>query len=310
MSSGVSVCIAARNEQASIEGAIGSAARACSAIDHEIIVCANGCTDETEAVVTACTRRWPQVRLISTPTPGKPNAWNLLLREARYDLLAYMDADVLLDPDSIRILADRLRESSSLVATGATCVSRNRHDDFLSRLLSRGIESHGCLVGRLYVVHRDRLAERFRDRGLAQMDPRIIAEDYWLTMVIGAGRWTIVDSARVFYLQPHWRELRETDLRNTCGTLQVRRLYPDLYREQRERVPRKLSRWFHTLARSARRGVASRRIVDFALRCVWRERAIWLERAAARRSSWSSLWRTAPTSKSPSTRRVEVGSAD
>ena len=60
----------------------------------ELLIVNNNCTDATDAIVARHAAHLP-IRLLFEPTPGKANAANLAVREARGDLLVWTDDDVL-----------------------------------------------------------------------------------------------------------------------------------------------------------------------------------------------------------------------
>lgn len=65
----------------------------------EAIVVANGCTDDTHAVVGKHAAGFPfPLRVVDEPRLGLSHARNRAAREARYPILAYIDDDVLLAP--------------------------------------------------------------------------------------------------------------------------------------------------------------------------------------------------------------------
>ncbi|MCA9116028.1 MAG: glycosyltransferase family 2 protein [Planctomycetaceae bacterium] len=62
-------------------------------LEWELLVVNNNCTDATDAVLDRHAAFLP-IRRLSEPTPGKANAANLAVREARGDLLVWTDDDV------------------------------------------------------------------------------------------------------------------------------------------------------------------------------------------------------------------------
>jgi glycosyltransferase involved in cell wall biosynthesis len=62
--------------------------------DVEIIVVDNGSARMPATVCSA----WPDVRLVSEPTPGPGPARNRGIRDARGEILAFIDADCRADP--------------------------------------------------------------------------------------------------------------------------------------------------------------------------------------------------------------------
>lgn len=116
----VSVLIPARDEEASIEGAVqavlanGKASDDVSSEDVrlEVIVLDDGSTDSTGAIVRRLAEQDVRVRLIEGN--GLPEGWNgkqhacfRLAGEARYDHFLFLDADVRLEPTAVRQLMKR-----------------------------------------------------------------------------------------------------------------------------------------------------------------------------------------------------------
>jgi hypothetical protein len=118
----VSVLIPARNEEASIGPAV-EAALASRGVEVEVVVLDDHSTDRTAEVVTALAARDERVRLESAPPLpegwcGKQHACAALARLARYDVMAFVDADVRLAPDGLARLAAFLRKSGAALVSG------------------------------------------------------------------------------------------------------------------------------------------------------------------------------------------------
>jgi glycosyltransferase involved in cell wall biosynthesis len=69
--------------------------------DWELLVVDNNSTDETPAVLREFASRLP-LRSLHEPRPGKSNAANLVVKEARGEYILWTDDDVLVDPDWMR----------------------------------------------------------------------------------------------------------------------------------------------------------------------------------------------------------------
>jgi glycosyltransferase involved in cell wall biosynthesis len=117
----VSVVIATRNRRALLAQTLEALARQTWASDRfEIVIADNGSTDDTRGVIerAASAPGAPSIRYLLVTTPGKSHAINAALREARGDLLALTDDDVLPEPNWIERLAAALTETNADFAAG------------------------------------------------------------------------------------------------------------------------------------------------------------------------------------------------
>jgi hypothetical protein len=101
----ISVLIPARDEESVIEASV-SAALASRGVEVEVLVLDDRSQDATARIVQRISRRDPRVRLVpGEDLPpgwcGKQHACWTLAHEARYPLLAFIDADVRLAPDAL-----------------------------------------------------------------------------------------------------------------------------------------------------------------------------------------------------------------
>ncbi len=117
----VSVLIPARNEERCIERCVRSLATQ-DYPNLEVLILDDQSDDRTSEIVSAIAREHPSVRLLQgKPLPpgwvGKPWACQQLGREARGDLLLFVDADTWFAPDAVGRMVTAMRE------TGADVVS-------------------------------------------------------------------------------------------------------------------------------------------------------------------------------------------
>lgn len=90
----LTVCIPAYNAEAPLERAIRSIRVEEVAGDVEILVCDDGSTDGTAALLDRLTVEIPQLRVLRNATNrGRPHTRNVLLQAARGDFLTWLDAD-------------------------------------------------------------------------------------------------------------------------------------------------------------------------------------------------------------------------
>ena len=118
----VSVLIPARDEAASIRGAVESVL-ASRGVELEVVVLDDGSRDATPAIVRELAAADPRVRLeTAPPLPagwcGKQHACAVLATRARHDVLAFLDADVRLLPEGLAGAVGFLETSGAALVSG------------------------------------------------------------------------------------------------------------------------------------------------------------------------------------------------
>ena len=113
MSRRLSVVIPAHNEGAVIDRVLGALRASPRRDEFEIIVAANGCTDDTVARALS----YDGVRVVETPRASKIAALQAGDDAASVFPRVYLDADVLIAPEALLALADALEESGVEVAS-------------------------------------------------------------------------------------------------------------------------------------------------------------------------------------------------
>lgn len=118
----VSVLIPARNEERSIRAAVESAL-ASEGVKLEVIVLDDHSEDDTASIVEHIIMRDDRVRLVQAPPLpsgwcGKQHACATLAKEANYDLLLFLDADVRLTPKGIGQMVHFMSESNAGLVSG------------------------------------------------------------------------------------------------------------------------------------------------------------------------------------------------
>jgi cellulose synthase/poly-beta-1,6-N-acetylglucosamine synthase-like glycosyltransferase/spore germination protein YaaH/peptidoglycan/xylan/chitin deacetylase (PgdA/CDA1 family) len=122
----VSVLIPAYNEEAVIADTV-RAALASNYHELEIIIVDDGSVDRTSEQVRANFGDDPRVRLIREPNRGKSAALNHALAEATGEVAVTIDADTIVDPQSIRFLVRRFADVRVAAIAGNVKVgNRNR----------------------------------------------------------------------------------------------------------------------------------------------------------------------------------------
>ena len=115
-------CIAAYNEEDHIEACLDSLASQDFDGDLETIICLNGCVDETERVIAEASRKYDRMNInMIGSEKGLAFAQNAIVQHVanRSAPLLFVDADVTLDRQCVRILYDELNENKPLIVAGS-----------------------------------------------------------------------------------------------------------------------------------------------------------------------------------------------
>lgn len=162
-----SFVIAAYNEA----GVIGQKIENTLALDYpadklEILIVTNGCTDRTNEIVRSYDD--PRVRLIALEKPGKMEAVNLGVAEASGEIIVFSDADFMLDPHTLRLMARKFADPEVGGVSGARKPGITRKGDAtgegegmyvrwdkLQKVLESRIWSLSTADGLLYAIRRD-----------------------------------------------------------------------------------------------------------------------------------------------------------
>jgi glycosyltransferase involved in cell wall biosynthesis len=184
-----SVVIAAHNEGRTIGRCLDALLGDGPAGRFEVVVAANGCSDDT---VAAATR--PGVVVLDLPTAGKAAALNAAEREVVSFPRVYLDADSALTGDDIARLAaavigDATTDATALAATACRVVDTSGRPVVVRhyyRMLSRHPSFRHSLFGRGVVV--------LSERGRARFDrfPEVLADDFFLDSLFAPGEKSVV----------------------------------------------------------------------------------------------------------------------
>jgi glycosyltransferase involved in cell wall biosynthesis len=160
-----------------------AASRLGNSVEWEVLVVDNNSTDRTREVVEDFCSRWPdRFRYLFEPQQGKSYALNAGVREARGDVLAFVDDDVRVGPTWLENLTAALDHGKWAGAGGRTLLpgtfsppewmtmeGSDHHGDILAALFDLGLEP--CELNRPpYGANMAFRREMFEKHGLFRTD--------------------------------------------------------------------------------------------------------------------------------------------
>jgi len=114
----ISIILPTYNEGNVIEDSIKSLLDAEYPNDREIIVANDGSTDNTRAVVENLMKKFTEIKLLNLQHGGKSNALNTAIKSSLYDILVILDADSLVEKNSLKEIVKPLNETDVGGVTG------------------------------------------------------------------------------------------------------------------------------------------------------------------------------------------------
>lgn len=133
---GVTIVIAARNEEAGIADTMRYAAASAYDGPLTIVLADNGSTDDTCAVAEAtAVELGVELEIVHESTPGKAHALNRALESVATPYVVTVDADTLLHPDALRRLVSRFESApTDTVAVAGAVLVKNSRVNLLTRM--------------------------------------------------------------------------------------------------------------------------------------------------------------------------------
>lgn len=219
----ISVIIPAHNEATIIAGTIASILRDDLEAHIDVIVAANGCTDDTADAARRCS---PQVRVVEIDEASKPAALNAGDDASEVFPRIYVDADVKISSEAIFSLASALTSGSVLAAAPQMEVDLSRSNWLVKeyyRIWALTDYRQGILIGAgVYGV-----SEVGRERwGLF---PDIVADDRFVQLQFDDFECQVLSEHTFTIRAP--ASLRSQVRRVTrvqVGNAQLGRLFPEL----------------------------------------------------------------------------------
>ena len=226
----VSLIIPAHDESATLERGLRNVlTQACDDLDIEVIVVANGCTDDTVAIAEGLVGEFSaagiDLQVHDDPVAGKTAALNFGDQCARGDVLFYCDADITMAPGTLRAMTSALQDpdidlvsASQDYAMPQNRIVRGWANCYHASPYQRGDD----VVHGLFGVTR---AGRSRFGSF----PETMADDRYLSLIFGRHERQRVDDA---VIQIHYTEspaeLIDQQARWTANNADIDRRFPEL----------------------------------------------------------------------------------
>lgn len=123
----VSVVVPVYNVEAYLERCVRSVL-AQTFSDFELLLIDDGSTDASGAMCDAFTKEDARIRVIHKPNGGLSDARNVGIEAAAGDYIEFVDSDDYIEPESLQVLVDLIREDDCDIATGsiANCYEGKR----------------------------------------------------------------------------------------------------------------------------------------------------------------------------------------
>ncbi len=221
-----SIIIPAHNEASLISKTLSSLLNQVDN-DDEIIVVANGCTDNT---YDAANKFISSIKLISTETPSKTNALNLGDSKATSFPRVYMDADIQLVEGALTKIIDALLEGKLLAISPIPKMDFSNSSWFVKAYYDIWLSLPYCRSGMMGAgVYA--LSEEGRDR--FDIFPDIIADDGYVRALFKEDERGNVKGAYAIVKAPttlNW--LLKIKIRSRLGQMELAQKYPELLKNE------------------------------------------------------------------------------
>ena len=223
----VSVLIPAHNEASYITACLSAlfASQLPEAMQGEVLVLANGCTDATAslAAAQAAPSQW-HLRVLQQPEGNKLKALNAGDAEAQGAVLIYLDADVTVEPDLIGQIVTALDGPAARYASGTPGLSpahsalTRAYGRFWMRLpfVQNGTPGFG-----LFAMNR---AGRRRWQGW----PDIIADDTFARLSFAPDERIKLPARYSWPMVEGFRNLTRVRRRQNAGVAELSKTFPEL----------------------------------------------------------------------------------
>lgn len=225
------IIIPAHNEEASIGKLLDALTKDNWHESYKIIVSCNGCTDNTASIA----RSYTDVICLETSTPSKTHAINEAEKMVNGHPRVYVDADILIDKNSIIKLIECLRNTEEAsIAVPKAIINLNSSSFFVKRFYYAWVntrhfkkDGHGCGV---YALNK-------KARQIFNDFPQLISDDGYVRYILPENSIIrLEDSSSQVNAPRDLYSLLKITTRSKLGNIQLSRAIP---KEKTDSTPEK-----------------------------------------------------------------------
>jgi len=223
----VSVIIPAYNEETTIERCLTNLLEGSEAVNIQIIVVCNGCSDATAEKARFFE---PKVKVVEIETGSKILALNTGDKIASYFPRFYIDADIIVSQKSLWVVAKTLESGKVLAAAPKMKIDLSRASNVVKAYyrtwLKTPYTSQGMLGSGIYgmsLVGRERF-DKF---------PDIISDDGFVRLQFDISERKTVEEVEFTIFPPgNLRWLIAINTRAMLGNIELNKKYPELFKHE------------------------------------------------------------------------------
>ncbi len=203
------VCVLAHNEQKHIASTIKAIIDGNREVEFDIIVYANGCTDNTVDIVKNLFEIYPNLHLRELDKASKSLAWNTAFHENADSILIFSDGDVEPEQGTVAALCNSLKENSEITLASCQYWPQKNGLSFEQKLtgLMQIPLVQDFLTGCFYGVGRKRLEAEFVHHSLLGIPDGLVGEDFFLSSLIPDRNFTVIEK-KCYYEPPSLEDYR------------------------------------------------------------------------------------------------------